>query len=110
LSSIIIKRKQKHEPYLTALGFSCGFVREKGIEVDGYNIETQRTFRGAAGVMETHATEDGMMALRLMKAGGRVKCMNSRSTRVWTSDRRLQMDGGLKKAFKMRLRKYLFVK
>lgn len=110
MSSIVIKRKRQHEPYLTALGFSCGFVKDKGIEADGYNIDTQRTFRGAAGVLESNATEDGMMALRLIKAGGTIKCMNSRDSKVWTSDRRIQMDGGLRKAMKMRLDKYLFVK
>ncbi len=110
LSSIIIKRKQKHEPYLTALGFCSGFVRDKGIEVDGYNIEVQRTGRGNGGVLENNATEDGMMALRIMNAGGKIKCINSRSTRVWTSDRRIQLDGGLNNAMKMRINKYLFPK
>lgn len=110
LSSVIIQRKQKNQPYLTALGFNCAFLKEKGIQVDGYNIETQRTFRGAAGVLENNATEDGMMALRLMQSGGTIKCMNTKGTRVWTSDRRIQMDGGLGSAMKMRINKYLPVK
>ncbi len=110
MSSVIIQRKQKQQPYLTALGFNCGFVKEKGIEVDGYNIETQRTFRGAAGVLENNATEDGMMALKLMQAGGIIKCMNTTGTRVWTSDRRIQMDGGIGKAMKLRINKYLPIK
>ena len=107
MSSVVIKKKQRMQPYLTALGFNCGFVREKGLQVDGYNIETQRTFRGVAGVLENNATEDGMMALRLMETGGTIKCLNSKDARVWTSDRRIQMDGGLKKAMKMRFNKYL---
>lgn len=109
LSTVIIRRKQKFEPYLAAVGFSCGFVRDKGIAVDGYNIEMQRTCRGNAGVLDTNATEDGMMALRLMKAGGKIKCINSRNTKVWTSDRRIHMDGGLSKAIKIRINKYLFL-
>ena len=109
LSAIVIRRKQKFEPYLAAVGFSCGFVRDKGIAVDGYNIESQRTCRGNAGVLDTNATEDGMMALRLMNAGGKIKCMNTSSTKVWTSDRRIHMDGGLTKAIKMRINKYLFL-
>lgn len=107
LSSIIIKKKKRSQPFLNVLGFNCGFVRDKGIEVDGYNIETQRTFRGAAGVAEANATEDGMMALRLLQAGGKIKAVNTADARVWTSDRRIQMDGGLKKALYMRIKKHL---
>lgn len=108
LSSFIIKRKEKTQPFLNTLGFNCGFLRQKGIEVNGYEIETQRTFRGAAGVAEQNATEDGMMALRLQQAGGRNKAIMASDGRVWTSDRRIQLDGGLKSALTLRIKKYLF--
>jgi len=110
MSSLIIKKKEKTQPFLNVLGFNCGFVRQKGIEVNGYDIQTQRTFRGAAGVAEENATEDGMMALRLQQAGGKIGAVNSDQARVWTSDRRLQMDGGLKKALNMRIKKHLLKK
>ena len=108
LSNIIIKRKERTQPFLNVLGFNCGFVRQKGVDINGYEIETQRTFRGAAGVAEENATEDGMMALRLQQAGGQIKAVNSSDAKVWTSDRRLQLDGGLKNAFIMRIKKHLF--
>lgn len=108
LSSFIIKRKEKTQPFLNTLGFNCGFLRQKGIDVNGYEIETQRTFRGAAGVAEQNATEDGMMALRLQQAGGKNKAIMASDGRVWTSDRRIQLDGGLKSALTLRIKKYLF--
>lgn len=107
LSGVIIRKKEKTQPFLNVLGFNAGFVKQKGIEVNGYDIETQRTFRGAAGVVENNATEDGMMALRLQEAGGKIKWVNSADARVWTSDRRIQMDGGLRKALRMRMKKHL---
>jgi cellulose synthase/poly-beta-1,6-N-acetylglucosamine synthase-like glycosyltransferase len=108
LSSFIIKKKEKTQPFLNTLGFNCGFIRQKGIDINGYEIETQRTFRGAAGVVEQNATEDGMMALRLQQAGGKNKAIETNDARVWTSDRRIQLDGGLKSALTLRIKKYLF--
>ena len=108
MSGFIIRKKEKTQPFLNVLGFNCGFVRQKGIEVNGYDIETQRTFRGAAGVVENNATEDGTMALRLQDAGGKICVVESADACVWTSDRRIQMDGGLQKAMTMRLKKHLF--
>lgn len=110
LSGFIIRKKQKTKPFQCALGFNSGFVRQKGIDVNGYELEVQRTFRGAAGVIEKHATEDGMMAWRLMQAGGEVKVIPDLEARAWTSDRRIQMDGGIKSAMKLRINKYLFKK
>jgi cellulose synthase/poly-beta-1,6-N-acetylglucosamine synthase-like glycosyltransferase len=108
LSSFVIKKKEKMQPFLNTLGFNCGFIRQKGIDINGYEIETQRTFRGAAGVLEQNATEDGMMALRLQEAGGKIKAIDGNEARVWTSDRRIQLDGGLKNALILRIKKYLF--
>ncbi len=108
LSGFIIRKKEKTQPFLNTLGFNSGFIRQQGIDVNGYDIETQRTFRGAAGVIEQNATEDGMMALRLQEAGGKIKAIDGLKARVWTSDRRIQLDGGLKNAMTMRIKKYLF--
>lgn len=108
MSSFIIKKKEKTQPFLNTLGFNCGFIRQKGIDINGYDIETQRTFRGAAGMVEQNATEDGMMALKLQQSGGEIKAINGLEARVWTSDRRIQLDGGLKNALIMRVKKYLF--
>jgi cellulose synthase/poly-beta-1,6-N-acetylglucosamine synthase-like glycosyltransferase len=108
MSSFVIKKKEKTQPFLNTLGFNCGFIRQKGIDINGYDIETQRTFRGAAGVVEQNATEDGMMALKLQQLGGKNKAVEGLEARVWTSDRRIQLDGGLKNALIMRVKKHLF--
>lgn len=110
MSGFIFRKKQKTKPFHCALGFNSGFIRQKGIDVNGYQIEIQRTFRGAAGVSEKHATEDGMMAWKLLQAGGKIKVINGLEARVWTSDRRIQLDGGIKNAMKLRIKKYLFKK
>ena len=110
LSSFVIKRKERSQPFLNVLGFNCGFVKAKGIELNGYDIETQRIFRGSAGEVENNATEDGMMALRLQNAGGKIMLVPGVDGCVWTSDRRRQLDGGLRKALTMRVKKHLFGK
>ncbi len=110
MSGIIIRKKEKTAPFLNVLGFNCGFVRQKGIDVNGYDITTQRIGRGAAGVAEGNATEDGMMALRLQQAGGKILAVNHIDARVWTSDRRIQLDGGLAKALNLRIKKHLLKK
>lgn len=108
LSSVVIRRKERHSPFLNVLGYNSGFIREKGIAVNGYDIEVQRTFRGKPGDNSGHAAEDGMMALRLQQAGGRIAAIYDEAARVWTSDRRIEIDGGLRKALVLRFKKHLF--
>ena len=110
MSAFVIRKKEKTQPFLNVLGFNCGFVRQKGIDVNGYDIAIQRTFRGIAGETDCPATEDGMMALRLMEAGGKIAAVTEYNGRVWTSDRRIQIDGGIKKALVLRFKKHLFKK
>ena len=110
MSSFIIKRKEKTQPFLNVLGFNCGFVKQPAIDVNGYDIEVQRTFRGIAGEKDGPATEDGMMALRLQNAGGKIMAVNDVGARVWTSDRRIEIDGGIMKALIFRLKKHLLKK
>lgn len=110
LSSYVIKKKERTQPFLNVLGYNSGFIRQKGIDVNGYDIAVQRTFRGVAGDSEGHAAEDGMMALRLQEAGGKIKAVDGEDGRVWTSDRRIQIDGGLRKALIFRVKKHLFKK
>lgn len=110
LSGYIIKRKERTQPFLNVLGYNCGFVRQKGIDVNGYDLPIQRTFRGTGGDVQEYAAEDGMMALCLEQAGGKIVAIDSIDARVWTSDRRIEMDGGLSKAFMLRVKKYLLKK
>ena len=106
LSSYVIKKKEKEQPFLNVLGYNSGFIRQKGIDVNGYDIAVQRTFRGVAGG-DSNACEDGMMALRLQQAGGKIAAVNADEAKVWTSDRRIEIDGGLRKALTLRVKKHL---
>ena len=110
MSGIVIKKQEKTHPFLNVLGFNCGILRLNGIAVDGYALQEQRTFRGEAGILSNAATEDGMMALRLKEAGGAIQAVNNHNARVWTSDRRIEIDGGIKRAFWLRIQKHLFKK
>ncbi len=107
LGSYTIRKKEKTQPFLNVYGFYTGLVAAKGRELNGYEVEVQRTFQGTVGELETNATEDGMMALRLMNAGGKIQAVRDPRARVWTSDRRIQLDGGLASALKIRIKKYL---
>jgi glycosyltransferase involved in cell wall biosynthesis len=108
LSSYVIKKKERTQPFLNVLGYNSGFIRQKGINVNGYDIAVQRTFRGTAGGdKEGHAAEDGMMALRLQQAGGNIVAVGTDDARVWTSNRRIEIDGGLRKALMLRVKKHL---
>lgn len=107
-SHFAIKKKGKRQPYLNVLGYNSGIVRQKGIEVNGYDIKIQRTFRGIPKENDGHATEDGMMAFRILESGGQIRGVEGEDGRVWTSDRRIQIDGGLLSAFIFRVRKHLF--
>jgi hypothetical protein len=46
-----------------------------------------------------------MMASSIKKAGYKLLYVNNRRSRVWTSDRRIVMDGGLLKGVRLRLLK-----
>ena len=67
-------------------GFNSGFRREQGLQVDGFNHP--------AGT-----NEDGYLALKLKNKGfGSIYRVNDPKAIVWTTDRRIQIDGGLWKA------------
>jgi glycosyltransferase involved in cell wall biosynthesis len=67
-------------------GFNSGFKREQGLQVDGFNHP--------AGT-----NEDGYLALKLTNKGfGKMYKVDNPKAIVWTTDRRIQIDGGLWKA------------
>ncbi|WP_158827181.1 glycosyltransferase family 2 protein [Mucilaginibacter lacusdianchii] len=67
-------------------GFNSGFRREQGLQVDGFNHPPG-------------TNEDGYLALKLSNKGfGKIHQVTNPKAIVWTTDRRLQIDGGLKKA------------
>jgi glycosyltransferase involved in cell wall biosynthesis len=64
-------------------GFNSGFRREQGLQVDGFNHPPG-------------SNEDGYLALKLNKKGfGKLYQVTSPKAIVWTTDRRIQIDGGL---------------
>jgi glycosyltransferase involved in cell wall biosynthesis len=79
-------------------GFNSGFRREQGLQVDGFNHPPG-------------TNEDGYLALKLMEKGfGRLYRVSHPKAIVWTTDRRIQIDGGLWKAIGKRLKRVLNIK
>lgn len=72
-------------------GFNSGFRREQGLLVDGFNHPPG-------------TNEDGYLALKLFNNGhGKMYRVSTGHAIVWTTDRRIQIDGGLWKAIVKRL-------
>jgi glycosyltransferase involved in cell wall biosynthesis len=85
-------KKFKNEA-VNVYGFNSGFKREQGLQVDGFNHPPG-------------TNEDGYLALKLTNKGfGKMYRVNTAI--VWTTDRRLQLDGGLFKATFKRVKRVL---
>ncbi|MVN90996.1 glycosyltransferase family 2 protein [Mucilaginibacter aquatilis] len=77
-------------------GFDSGFRREEGLQVDSFNHPPG-------------TNEDGYLALKLKNKGfGSIHRVTSPQSIVWTTDRRLQIDGGLWKAILKRFKRVFF--
>ena len=76
-------------------GFNSGFRREQGLQVDCFNHPEG-------------TNEDGFLALKLSQKGfGKIFRVKSTKAIVWTTDRRIQMDGGVFKGTLKRLKRVL---
>ena len=85
--------KFKKSEAVNVYGFNSGFRREQGLQVDGFNHPPG-------------TNEDGFLALKLTGKGfGKMYRVSKSSAVVWTTDRRLQIDGGLWKAIGKRLKR-----
>jgi glycosyltransferase involved in cell wall biosynthesis len=74
-------------------GFNSGFRREQGLQVDGFDHPPG-------------SNEDGYLALKLNKKGfGKLFRVTSPKAIVWTTDRRIQIDGGLRKGLVKRIKR-----
>jgi glycosyltransferase involved in cell wall biosynthesis len=107
-SSVVRFFKPKKTEARRVMGFSFGFNRAIALEVNGFIMEKPRKFRNELGSAEyVGNSEDGMMASHIKKAGYKILFVNNRRSRVWTSDRRLLIDGGLIRASWLRVLKIL---
>lgn len=78
-------------------GCSSGYRREQGLAVNGYEHPVG-------------SNEDGYMGLKLRAKFGRLKRITDNKALVWTSDRRLNNEGGVYTAFTNRLKKIFFMR
>ncbi len=88
--------KYCREEAVNVYGFNSAFRRKEGLKVNGFNHPVG-------------ANEDGYLALKLRNNGfGRLHYVTSAKALVWTSDRRIQMEGGFAKGLFTRLKKYFY--
>jgi glycosyltransferase involved in cell wall biosynthesis len=85
--------KYCREEAVNVYGFNSAFRKADALQVEGFNHPA-------------HANEDGWLALKLRKEGfGKLHYVTHRSALVFTTDRRLQADGGFWKALKKRVKR-----
>jgi glycosyltransferase involved in cell wall biosynthesis len=88
--------KYAKDEAVNVYGFNSGFRRQEGIEVNG--------FEHPPGT-----NEDGWLAVKLRtQKKGTLFCVRTPAAYAWTSDRRIQMDGGLIKGTITRLKRLIF--
>jgi len=87
--------KRFREEAVNVYGFNSGFKREQGLLVNGFDHPPE-------------ANEDGWLALKLRDKGfGKLYYVTSIKALVWTTDRRIQIDGGLWKGFLKRIKRVI---
>jgi glycosyltransferase involved in cell wall biosynthesis len=85
--------KYRKTEAVNVYGFNSCFRREQGLQVDGFNHPPG-------------TIEDGYLALKLTNKGfGKMYRVSKSNAVVWTTDRRIQIDGGLWKAIGKRLKR-----
>ncbi len=88
--------KNLKDEAVNVYGFNSGFKRLDGLAVDGFNHPVG-------------ANEDGWLAVKLRDKGyGKLYGVTATKALVWTSDRRIQSDGGLIKAITTRIKRVIF--
>lgn len=88
--------KHVKDEAVNVYGFNSGFRRTQGLEVDGFNHPSG-------------TNEDGWLALKLRDKGfGRLHLVKDYKALVWTTDRRIQIDGGIIQGSIKRLKRTIF--
>lgn len=107
LAGVIIRLRKRRREHINFLGFNMGFITKIGLENGGFKVKEVRKFDNAIGSdYFVDESEDGRMAVNLMKTG-KLKLIINPKARVFTSSRRLIAEGGLKKAFKYRFKLHI---
>ncbi|WP_276349129.1 glycosyltransferase family A protein [Daejeonella sp. JGW-45] len=113
ITGLLIRLRRLKREFVNVLGFNMGFITEIGRNNGGFQVKDIRKFDNAPGSSFVDESEDGTMALNLMKTG-KLKLVTDRKARVFTSTRRLDADGGILEAFisrgklhSTRLREYI---
>ncbi len=84
------------EEAVNVYGFNSGFRKQQGLAVEGFHHPPG-------------SNEDGWLALKLRNKGfGKLHYVTNAKALVWTTDRRIEMDGGLIKGIIKRISKLLF--
>lgn len=95
LAEALFDFRSRTRGYLNVMGFSFAFRKSQGMQVGGFNTSRPRW-------------SDGWMAMSLQNLG-KIKCLRTSATRVYTSDRRLVADGTLRDALSKRAKKEMNV-
>jgi glycosyltransferase involved in cell wall biosynthesis len=91
----LVKKYTKDEA-VNVYGFNSAYRRIQGLKVDGYKHPPG-------------SNEDGYLALKLRNKGyGKLQLVTNNKAMVWTTDRRIQSDGGFVKATLQRVKNLLF--
>lgn len=90
--------KHSKDEAVNVYGFNSGFKREEGLQVEGFDHPPG-------------TNEDGYLALKLREKGfGDLFYVRNIKALVWTTDRRIQLDGGFGKAVWNRVMQFIFRK
>lgn len=88
-----IFNKYFRQEAVNVYGFNSSFRKAQAMQVEGFNHPP-------------HANEDGWLALKLTQKGfGKLYYVTHIRALVWTTDRRLQIDGGIWKALQKRVKR-----
>ncbi|OAQ40819.1 glycosyl transferase family 2 [Pedobacter psychrophilus] len=104
LAGIIIRLRKRKREHINFLGFNMGFKTAVGLENGGFKVKNVRKFDNILGSDDyVDESEDGRMAVNLMKSGD-LHLIIDTNARVFTSSRRLLAEGGILKAFNHRFK------
>lgn len=94
LAATVFRLRRKQADPSNVMGFSFAFRKEDALEVGGFPVNGK------------HRWEDGLLVKKLYQLGD-IYLESGSAARVWTSDRRLLMDGNYMQAFLTRAKKHL---